>query len=269
VSREFHDVSGAAAAAPPTGTQSIDRAAQLLVSVLETSEPPTIGELAFRSGLPKSTTSRLVGALERHGLVQRAAGSGSLVPGSVLVRYARRETGEAELVALASDALDRLAAESGETVNIGVPSAGAVEQLDQRDSRHYLGSTNWVGRRVPPHGSALGKVFLAFGAMELPPGTLEPLAPATIVERAALARDLETVRARGCAVAVDELEPGLWAIAAPVRDGDGTVLAALSISGPTLRLREGLLEELAELTKRESEVVSTRLSYDQRKRGAA
>ena len=181
--------------AQPTGTQSIDRAAQLLVSVLETSEPPTVGELATRSGLPKSTTSRLVGALERHGLVQRAPGSGSLVPGRVLVRYARQETGEAELIAVAADALDRLAAESGETVNIGIPSAGAVEQLDQRDSRHYLGSTNWVGRRVPPHGSALGKVFLAFGAMELPPGRLEPLGPETIVDRTALARDLEAGRA--------------------------------------------------------------------------
>ena len=57
---------------PQTGTQSIDRAAQLLVHVLETDVPPTVGELSVRSGLPKSTTSRLVGALERQGLVQRA-----------------------------------------------------------------------------------------------------------------------------------------------------------------------------------------------------
>lgn len=253
----------------PTGTQSIDRAAQLLVSVLETSEPPTVGELALRSGLPKSTTSRLVGALERHGLVQRSPGTGSLVPGRVLVRYARQETGEAELIAVASDALDRLAAESGETVNIGIPSAGAVEQLDQRDSRHYLGSTNWVGRRVPPHGSALGKVFLALGAMELAPGRLDRLGPETIVDRAALTRDLDAVRARGYAVAVDELEPGLWAVAAPVHDGDGSVIAALSISGPTLRLREGLLDALGELTTREARIVSSHLTYDERKRGAA
>ena len=266
--REFHDVS-TSADAQPTGTQSIDRAAQLLVSVLETSEPPTVGELATRSGLPKSTTSRLVGALERHGLVQRAPGSGSLVPGRVLVRYARQETGDAELIAVAADALDRLAAESGETVNIGIPSAGAVEQLDQRDSRHYLGSTNWVGRRVPPHGSALGKVFLAFGAMELPPGSLDQLGPGTIRDHAALARDLESVRTRGYAVAVEELEPGLWAVAAPVRDAGGSVIAALSISGPTLRLRDGLVDELGKLTKREAEHVSDRLTYDERKRGAA
>ena len=90
-----------------TGTQSIDRAAQVLVHVLETADPPTVGALSSRLGLPKSTASRLVGALERQGLIQRDGGAGQLVPGSVLQRYARRETGDAELVDLASDALDR------------------------------------------------------------------------------------------------------------------------------------------------------------------
>jgi DNA-binding IclR family transcriptional regulator len=61
----------------------------------------------------------------------------------------------------------------------------------------------------------------------------------------------------------------LWAVAAPVHDGDGSVIAALSISGPTLRLREGLLDELGELTVREARIVSSRLTHDERKRGAA
>ena len=116
--------------------------------------------LSTRLGLPKSTASRLVGALERQGLIQRDGGAGRLVPGAVLQRFARRETGDAELVDVAAEALDRLAQASGETVNLGVPSLAAVELLDQRDSRHFLGSTNWVGRRVPAHGSALGKVVL-------------------------------------------------------------------------------------------------------------
>lgn len=252
-----------------TGTQSIDRAAQLLVHVVETTEPPTVGELSDRTGLPKSTTSRLVGALERQGLIQRDHGSGHLRPGAVLVRFARRETGDAELVELAADALERLAAASGETVNLGVPSTGAVEQLDQRDSRHYLGSTNWVGRSVPPHGSALGKVFFAFGVIPLPDGPLERLAPRTLVDRTALVRDLDAVRERGYATAVEELEPGLWAVAAPVRDSDGSVIAALSIAGPTLRLRPGLLDELGRLIRTEADGVSVRLGYDDRKRGAA
>ncbi len=252
--------------ATPSGTQSIDRAAHLLVHVVEAAEPPTVGELSHRAGLPKSTTSRLVGALERQGLIQRDGASGQLRPGTVLVRFARRETGEAELVELAADALDRLARASGETVNLGVPAGDAVEQLDQRDSAHYLGSTNWVGRRVPAHASALGKVFYAFGALAVPDGPLERLAPATRVSRASLERDLRAAEALGYATAVDELEPGLWAVAAPVLDADGRVIAALSIAGPTVRLRDGLLDELGALAREEGTILSARLD---RKRGAA
>jgi IclR family acetate operon transcriptional repressor len=249
------------------GTQSIDRAAQVLVHVLETAEPPTVGGLSTRLGLPKSTASRLVGALERQGLIQRDGGAGRLVPGTVLQRFARRETGDAELVDLAADALDRLAQASGETVNLGVPSLGAVELLDQRDSRHFLGSTNWVGRRVPAHGSALGKVFYAFDTLPVPTGPLEPLAPRT--SPAAGGLGLDQVRARGYATAVEELEPGLWAVAAPVRDASGAVVAALSISGPTVRLRRGLLHELGRLVRAEARALSAHLGHDERKRGVA
>lgn len=249
------------------GTQSIDRAAQVLVHVLETEEPPTVGGLSTRLGLPKSTASRVVGALERQGLIRRDGGGGQLVPGAVLQRYARRETGDAELVERASEALDRLAQASGETINVGVPSLGAVELLDQRDSRHFLGSPNWVGRRVPAHGSALGKVFYAYGALPVPSGPLEPLAPHTVPTPAELG--LDEVRARGYAVAVEELEPGLWAVASAVRDASGAVVAALSVSGPTVRLRRGLLARLGRLLVTEGRSLSAQLGYDDRKRGVA
>jgi IclR family acetate operon transcriptional repressor len=249
------------------GTQSIDRAAQVLVHVLETEEPPTVGGLSTRLGLPKSTASRLVGALERQGLIQRDGGGGQLVPGTVLQRYARRETGDAELVERASEALGRLAQASGETINIGVPSLGAVELVDQRDSRHFLGSPNWVGRRVPAHGSALGKVFYAYGALPVPDGPLEPLAPHTVPSADELG--LDDVRAHGYAIAVEELEPGLWAVAAPVRDASGAVVAALSVAGPTVRLRRGLLPRLGRLLVTEGRSLSAQLGYDDRKRGAA
>ena len=249
------------------GTQSIDRAAQVLVHVLETEEPPTVGGLSTRLGLPKSTASRLVGALERQGLIRRDGGGGQLVPGAVLQRYARRETGDAELVERASEALDRLAQASGETINVGVPSLGAVQLLGQRDSRHFLGSPNWVGRRVPAHGSALGKVFYAFGALPVPTGSLEPLAPHTVPTAEELA--LDEVRAKGYAVAVEELEPGLWAVASAVRDASGAVVAALSVSGPTVRLRRGLLTRLGRLLVTEGRSLSAQLGHDDRKRGVA
>lgn len=254
---------------PHHGTQSIDRAAQLLVHVIETTEPPTVGELSERSRLPKSTTSRLVAALERQGLVQRDPVRGVLTPGPVLRAYARTVPDGSDVVALAGESLDRLARISGETVNVGVADKSSADMLDQRDSRHILGSANWVGRRIPNHASVVGKVFLAEGAAPFPEAPLELLAPRTITDPAALRRDLELTRARGYAIAVDELEPGLWAVAAPVHDPSGRVVAALSISGPTVRLRDGLLDELGRLVRDEAFTLSTRNGYDDVKRGAA
>jgi DNA-binding IclR family transcriptional regulator len=241
----------------PTGTQAIDRAAQLLVRVVESTEPETVTELAETTGLPKSTASRLVAALERQGLVQRDGGRGSVRPGPVLVSFARRSLPEADLVELCGRPLDRLAEATGETVNLAVPAKSGVEQLAQRDSRHFLGSTNWIGRTVPYHASAVGKVFLAYGAARSP-NRLEQLTPRTIVDREELERALDKVRARGYATAVEELEPGLWAIAAPIQ-GATRVVAALSVSGPTIRLHDGLLEELGRLLVAEADAVSVHL----------
>jgi DNA-binding IclR family transcriptional regulator len=252
-----------------TGTQAIDRAAELLVRVVESHEAPSVGELAEASGLPKSTTSRLVSALERQGLVQRDTGRAALLPGPVLLRYAAKERTDPDLIELASDALDRLAELTGETINLGVATTGIVEQLDQRDSRHYLGSTNWVGKRVPLHASAIGKVFMAFGDIAVPAGPLERLAPKTLVDADALASDLVATRSHGYASAVDELEPGLWAIAAPVFEAGGTVVAALSVSGPTVRFRPGLLGEVGRELCREAATLSRQLGYEHITKGAA
>src|SRR3954447_1826505 len=90
------------------GTQAIDRAAQLLVRVVESAQPPSVGELAERAGLPKSTTSRLVGALERQGLVQRLGERGRVRPGPVLLRFATRDA-SSTVAELAAPSLHRLA----------------------------------------------------------------------------------------------------------------------------------------------------------------
>ena len=253
-----------------SGTQSIDRAAQLLVHVLESAQPPTVGALATAAGLPKSTTSRLVRALERQGLVERDGARGSVRPGHVLVRFARGTVGTADLVASASDTLRRLSEVCGETVNLAIPGRAAVDHLAQRDSRHFIGGTNWVGRAAPLHCTANGKVLLAFGAAKLPADLLERLTPHTIVDRAALETELEAIRDRGYATTLEELEPGLVAVAAPVFDAaGGKAVAALSISGPTIRLTPARLNELGALLIDHAAGLSARLDHHDAKRGAA
>ena len=250
------------------GTQAIDRAAELLVRVVEGSRPLALGELAETSGLPKSTTSRLVSALERHGLVQRIGERGSLRPGPVLLRFAQRGVPDASLVDLGEEALRWLADASGETINLAVPTPAGVEHLAQRDSRHFVGVTSWVGRRVPLHAAANGKVFLAFGAAPVA-ARLDALTPHTIVDHAALEEELERVRVRGYATAKDELELGLSAIAAPVRGADGAVVAALSISAPTARLPAERIEQLVPTLLEQAVELSRRLGHPTVERGAA
>ena len=225
-----------------SGTQAIERAAQLLVRVVESPQPPSIGELSIGAGLPKSTTSRLVGALERQGLVQRLGARGRLRPGPVLLRYASRDASQA-LVELAEPSLRRLAEASGETINLAIPGPGRVEHLAQEDTAHFVGVTDWVGRSVPFALAANGKCFLAFGG-----GGID---------------GAETIRSRGYATSIDELEVGLSALAAPVLGNEGLAVAALSISGPTSRLTAERIEELVPLLKQEAAGLTRRL------RGAA
>ena len=156
--------------APAQGTQSIDRAGEMLARLLDSEEPMSLRDLAEAADLPKSTASRLLTALERHGLVHQAGERGKLEPGPAILRFAHRGGVERHLVELAHPALEAVAEISGETVNLSVPTPNGVDHLAQVDGRHFLGAGQWVGRRVDFHCTANGKVFLAFGAAELPPG---------------------------------------------------------------------------------------------------
>jgi IclR family acetate operon transcriptional repressor len=242
----------------PPGTLAIDRAAQLLTLVLEAERPRALGELAGDLELPKSTASRLLGALERQGLVEQRGRRGRFGPGPVLLRFAHRGVADRHLAELAEPHLNTLASASEETINLAVPGALGVEHIAQVESSHFLGTGQWIGRRVPYHCTAVGKVLVAFGAADLP-DTLESLTPATIVDRAALADALRHVRADGCAVAIDELETGLASLAAPVLGADGDAVAALAISGPSVRLDEQRVAELRPQLIHEAQALATRV----------
>jgi IclR family acetate operon transcriptional repressor len=227
------------------GTQTIDRAAQLLTLVLEAERPRALTELADDAALPKSTASRLLGALERQGLIQQRGRRGSFEPGPVLRRYANR----GQLAELAQPHLEALSEASGETINLAVPGPLGVEHLAQVESRHFLGTGQWVGRRVPFHCTAVGKVLIAFGGAD--PGALDSRTAATIVDPDHLATEIARVRRDGCATAIDELEVGLSSLAAPVAEG----MAALSISGPTLRLDAQRMTDLKPTLIHEAEAL--------------
>jgi DNA-binding IclR family transcriptional regulator len=241
------------------GSQAVDRAAALLSAVVESTQPRSFTSLVDELGLAKSTTSRLLQALERNRLVHRDR-TGSFRPGALFASYAAREQTVRDLVELVRPTLERLAEETGETVNFSVPRGDGIIQVAQLDSRYLLGATNWVGVDVPPHCSALGKVFYAFSRLRIPPGPLEPRTPATITSAERLERELVEVRRRGWAVAWEELEVGLVAIAAPIRTADG-VVGAVSVSAPTARLPRSRVPAVGALLVEQLGEVSNHLGY--------
>ena len=250
-----------------TGTQAIDRAAALVASVVRADEPLSFSELQDESGLPKSTTSRLLTALERTELIERND-AGSYVAGPLFWLYATRHDPWDELVRLARSTMETIGEETGETVNLSVCRGDRVVQVAQVDSTYLLGTRDWTTEDVPVHCSALGKVMLAHGVVELPEGDLEQLTPHTLTDRAALRRELDMVTRRGWAVTSDELEIGLSGIASPVRGSGGEVVAALGISGPSTRLHDRR-EEIGRRLNVRAEQLSGLLRRSTRKEGVA
>ena len=233
-----------------SGTQAIDRASALLIHILESSTPPLLSQLSRAHDIPKSTTSRMLSALERQGLIRRDR-NGAFIAGGVLTQFARSQNLDSVLVARMHSVLEKLAAATGETANLAVASNGEMKLIDQVDSHYLLGATNWVGKRIPYHASALGKILLAYGAAAIPAGKLEKLTPKTITSRTRLLTELEGVRKKGFAIIVDELEEGLVAVAAPIREDDGHVVGAISISGPSARLTQRDLGKIGEVIVQE------------------
>ena len=205
---------------PASGAPAVDAVAGQTahaLALLFTGEPRTLGELAEAIGASEADAAALVAALERHGLLASDPATSTLRAGPAALRLARAGAQREYLLELAAPALDRLARESGETANLIVPRAAGTEAIAQVDGRHVLGATNWLGRELPLHCTAAGKVFLAEGVAQLPEGALSAPAAATITDRDQLRAELEAIRERGYATLVDELEDGLSAVGAPVR----------------------------------------------------
>jgi IclR family acetate operon transcriptional repressor len=252
----------AAAGGASGGTQAVDRAAALLTLVVEADAAVTFGELTEACGLARSTTSRLLAALERTRLVERV-GTGEYIGGPLFALYAARHDRNAELARLARPMLGTIGEETGETVHLAVANGGRVAHIAQVDSTFLLGARDWTDVEVPAHCSALGKVLLAWQVLDLPEGPLEQVTEHTVSTADALEEHLELARARGFAVTEDELEIGLSGVAAPVFGPEATVVATVGISGPTARL-EDRVDHVGRLLMEQTEALSALLRHGNR-----
>jgi DNA-binding IclR family transcriptional regulator len=244
--------------------QSVDRAVAIL-EILARDGEAGVTEVARELGVHKSTASRLLAALDRRELVTQDAARGRYRLGVGLVRLAGAAGRGLDLVQESRPVCRALAQEVGETVNLAILSGRDALYLDQVAGPAALSPHNWAGQRIPLHATSDGKVLLAY----LPEAELaECLAPPlarftehTITGAADFARLLDEVRRRGYATAVDELEAGLTAVAAPVRNAEGTVVASISASGPSFRIPADRIPALVASVRRATAEVSRRLGW--------
>lgn len=252
--------------------QSVARAIRALELIAEAGELG-VTELGRLLEVHKATASRLVTTLAHRGLVERDPVSEKYRLGFGLIRLAGAAMAGLDLVRTGHPILDDLAERTRETVNLGVLSGDAVVYVDQISGTRAIVSVSWVGRRTPLHCTSNGKVLLAHlpeaERDRLLKGPLERLTPATIVDVDRLLKQLHEVRLRGYAQTLEELEEGLNAVAAPVRQADGEVIAALSVSGPAFRMRPLDLPRIARLTVEAANAVSRRLGFVERGKTAA
>jgi DNA-binding IclR family transcriptional regulator len=246
--------------------QSVDRALSIL-EVLARIGEAGVTEIAAELDVHKSTAFRLVATLESHRLVEQSTERGKYRLGVGLLRLAGATTARLDLVQEARPICRQLAAATGETVNIAVLSESSALYLDQVAGSSALQSHNWVGQHIPLHATSNGKVLLGGldqSALAAILGKLPTYTAATITRKPKLLEELERVREQGYAVAVDELEVGLTAAAAPIRNAHGDVVASMSVSGPTFRLTDERIDDVVGLLVQAAEEVSHRLGWGQR-----
>jgi len=255
--------SGSATAAAGT-VQSVDRAISVL-EILAHAGEAGVTDIAAQLGVHKSTAFRLVSSLEHRGLVEQHVDRGKYRLGVGILRLAGATTARLDLVQESRALCRELALATGETVNLTVLSDGAALYVDQVAGSSALQPHNWVGQRIPLHATSNGKVLLS-AMSDAEVAQTVGRSPRTYTERtvpttAALVRQLAGVRESGYAVAVDELEVGLTAVAAPVRNAAGEVVASVSVSGPTFRLQGEPLEQATAATVDTAAEVSRRLGH--------
>jgi DNA-binding IclR family transcriptional regulator len=223
-----------------------------------------VTEIAAEIDVHKSTAFRLLDTLEARDLVEQTEDRGKYRLAFGVVRLASSVSARMDINQQSRPVTQRLAEQIGETVNIAVLRSHYAVNVDQVRGQSQVTTYNWVGQLTPLHATSSGKVLLAYldprhRAKLLRSAGMEGFTGNTVTSGEALEAELQRVREQGYAVALEELEVGLNAIAAPIRSVEGEVVAALSVSGPAYRLSPERMSELVPVLVEGAAEISHRL----------
>jgi IclR family acetate operon transcriptional repressor len=222
--------------------EAAERAVVILDALAEGGELGT-NELARRVGFPASTVSRQLGTLAATGLVEHDPESGRYRLGIRIVRLANAVLARLDVRQIARPHLEELVRLTGETATLHVPGEEDAVTIDFVPSAHFVQHVTQLGRPSIAHATSAGKVMLAFADRPLPHSPLTAYTSRTITSPEALEREIGRVRRQGYAEGLEEREPGLNAVAAPVWSANDALAAIIALQGPAARFGRAAVRE--------------------------
>ncbi|MDB6176000.1 IclR family transcriptional regulator [Paracoccus sp. Z330] len=230
----------------PGTIQALDRALDML-DLLAARPGLTLSEIAEQMDQSPSTVHRVLHTLATRDIAQSDPATQTWHIGPATFRLGAAFMRRSGLIERARPFLRALVEHTGETANLGIAEPGAALFIEQVETHETIRASFAPGSRLPLHASAIGKIFLAFEVVPVP-DTLPRLTDKTLITPDELAGDLARIRARGFAFDDEERTKGMRAIAAPVFDHSGKVIAGLSISGPVQRIGHEHVKTLGAIT---------------------
>jgi DNA-binding IclR family transcriptional regulator len=237
---------------------AVQRAIAILEELARARTELGTNEIARRTGINVSTISRILATLAAGGLVDHVPSTGRYRIGVGLVRLANAAHEGLDIRSLARPHLEELAKQIGETVTLSIPAEHEAFTLDFVQSSLTVRSVAEVGRTSIGHATAVGKVLLAHGGT-LRPGPLTAFTDRTITDRAVLEVEVARAAERGWAQALGEREDDLNAVAAPVVDRRGKLVAILGAQGPAVRFSPRAMRAAVELLLDKAALISSAL----------
>ncbi len=244
---------------------SVANSIRLLNSFSGAEDELGITTLAGRLHLAKSTVHRLAATLSAAGFLEQNGDNGKYRLGMALFELGALVRRRMDVANEGRPKLRELLEKTGETVQMGVVDHLSVLYVYEMESPRAIRMAAAVGGRAPLHCTAVGKVLLAYQPEDFVNRVLEngltAYTPKTLVRREAVLAMLTEVRSREHAIDDEESESGLRAIAAPVRNHNGAVIAAVGVAAPVQRMNKKVMQTCVPTVIATAHAVSGRLGY--------
>lgn len=245
--------------------QSVERAVMILQCFTRERPELRLTEIVEELDLHKSTAHGLLNTLKHYRLVEQDPDTQRYRLGLGLLDLSGALLDRMDIRKAAEGIIREVCRSTDETVHLVVLDGTDVVYIDKQESNQSIRITTSIGTRYPAYATGVGKAMLAY----LPPEDVEKLLPAalaqltntTITDRQALMGQLADIRRRGYATDDEEAIEGLRCAAAPIFDHHDKVVAAISIAGPSVRMTQERLPELAVIVADAARRISARLGH--------